>query len=191
MNLNKLSDWPSPKKVNLLTLLSLILFFLSYCIMTYFHSLANDPVQNIFESQLSFSAEFMKWQYSSMGEGIKYYRWVAITDYGFMLGYGLLIFCLALTIARKFDFDSKWRHSGYVMAIFGIIAAGLDAIENGFILAMLIDPSGFPDFLAIAHSSFALVKWTLGFIAVGYILLALFYYILKHQLIPKDSLNPI
>ena len=178
MIIEKLSYWPSPKRLTILAIISLVIFFISYFTMNYFHSLANDPVTNIFETQLSFSAEFMRWQYASMGEGIEYYRWVAITDYGFMVGYGLLIFCLALKISRKFAIHSKPRDIGSVMALFGLVAAGLDAIENAFILAMLSDPTGFPDFLAIAHSSFALVKWTLGFIAVLYILGASSYYFL-------------
>ncbi|MHA1885906.1 MAG: hypothetical protein ACW96S_12685, partial [Promethearchaeota archaeon] len=42
-------------------------------------------------------------------------------------------------------------------------AACCDAIENGFILAMLTDPVGFPDYWAIFHSVFALIKWILLF----------------------------
>ncbi|MHA1148327.1 MAG: hypothetical protein ACTSR8_08780 [Promethearchaeota archaeon] len=181
MNLDKLSYWPSPKRLTLLTLISLTILFISYFIMNYFHSLTNDPVTNIFESQLSFNAEFMRWQYATMGERIKYYRWVAIIDYGFMVGYGLLIFCLALSIARKFPIHSKSREIGFVMSLFGFIAACLDALENVFILAMLSDPTGFPEFLAISHSSFALVKWTLGFIAVFYILIAFLYYLIPFR----------
>jgi hypothetical protein len=81
-----------------------------------------------------------------------------------MTGFGLIIFALTLIIARKFDEESFWRRSGYIVAPLGILAACFDGIENVFIFLMLSDPSGFPDIWAITHSCFALVKLIIYFL---------------------------
>ncbi|GAH51502.1 unnamed protein product, partial [marine sediment metagenome] len=57
---------------------------------------------NYIESQLSFSGEIIKSHFNTMNTvDINNYRIAEILDYGFMVSYGILIFSLALIIARK------------------------------------------------------------------------------------------
>ena len=126
--------------------------------MQYFSGLANYPVSFI-ESQLSFSGSKMKYWFSRMSaEELRCYYIAQALDYGFITGFGLIIFDLTLIIARKFDEESGWRKSGYIVAVC------FDGIENIFIFLMLSDPSGFPDIWAIAHSCFALIKLIIYFL---------------------------
>ena len=99
-------------------------------------------------------------------------------DYGFMVAYGSGFFAIALIISRKFEENTKWRNTGYFAALAAIIAACLDACENAFILLTLTDPTGFPDAWAIAHSSFALLKWIFLMFAIMWALSAALYYLL-------------
>jgi hypothetical protein len=164
MFLDKLSDKPAPKTTKLLLILGILLVLIFSGLMQYFETFANYPVSFI-ESQLSFSGAKIKAWFSTMSsEELRYYTLVQVLDYGFMAGFGLIIFDLTLIIARKFDEDSGWRKSGYIVAVLGILAACFDGIENIFIFLMLSDPSGFPDIWAIAHSCFALVKLIIYFL---------------------------
>lgn len=169
MFLEKLSDWPSPKITKLLVIFGLILLIIIYPIMNYFYIISKYPV-DVMTSQLSFSGEILKSQYKETN--IEFYRIAQSLDYGFMVSYGTLIFTLALIIARKFDKVSIWRKSGYIVAILGIIAACFDGIENIFILAMLTDPSSFPNIWAILHSCFALAKWIMIFSSIAWAIIA-------------------
>ncbi|MCK4239639.1 MAG: hypothetical protein KAX33_10980 [Candidatus Lokiarchaeota archaeon] len=181
MFLEKLSDWPSTKKNRVLLIFSIILLFIVYPIMTYFSIISNYPV-NYLESQLSFSGEIIKSHFNTMNTvDINNYRIAEILDYGFMVSYGILIFSLALIIARKFDESTRWRKSGFLIAILGIIAASLDAIENGFILAMLTDPLGFPDIWAVSHSLVSLMKWILLFFTIGWAISASLTCVIKKK----------
>ena len=72
-----------------------------------------------------------------------------------------MFFGLSLFLARKFDEDSGWRKSGLLMAVLGVIGAISDIIENILIIMMTTDPQGFPDIWAVAHSCFAVIKFTL------------------------------
>jgi len=126
---------------------------------------------DVIASQLSFSGEVLKSHYEITN--IEFYRIAQSLDYGFMISYGTLIFTLALIISRKFDAASIWRKSGYIVAILGITAACCDGIENIFILALLTDPSGFPNIWAIIHSCFALVKWIMIFSSIGWAIVAI------------------
>ena len=167
MVLDKLSDWPSPKKTKILLYFSLALFIIIYPILGYFFYISNYPV-SFFESQLSFSGTIIKSHLRTMSsEDISIYRIAQLIDYVYIVSYGSLYFSLSLFIARKFETDSGWRKSGYFSAIFGLISACCDAIENVFILLMLTDPQGFPDLWAITHSCFALIK----FILIGFFLI--------------------
>ncbi|MFX1274023.1 MAG: hypothetical protein ACFFBP_08415 [Promethearchaeota archaeon] len=171
MKLGKLSKWPNPKKLRYLLIFSLIILVIVYPIMIIFFILSGYPV-DFFSSQLSFNGQLLKVHYQVTN--IDLYRVFQILDFGFMISYGSLIFYFALSICRKFDTDSIWRKMGYIVALLGIISACCDAIENIFILAMLIDPVGFPDIWAIVHSIFALIKYILLlssilWIIIGYI----------------------
>ncbi|MFX1259583.1 MAG: hypothetical protein ACFFAN_17145, partial [Promethearchaeota archaeon] len=174
----KLSDKPSPKTTKKMLIFSIILSIFFYIIMGYFFLLSKYPV-GFMESQLSFSGEVLKEHYKETN--ITYYRILQILDYGYMVGYGTLAFSLALIIARKFNEDSGWRKSGYYIAIMGVVGAICDGIENAFILAMLSNPSSFPNIWAIAHSCFALVKYILLFICIGWAIVATLSLLIKKK----------
>ena len=89
--------------------------------MNFFFTISNYPVSFI-ESQMSFSGDVLKQHYAVVlaANGLGAYRTAQILDYLFMLSYGTIYFCLALMIARRFDITSRWRQSGYYIAIAGI-----------------------------------------------------------------------
>jgi len=165
MGLGKFSDWPESKATTRLLLISIGIIGVLYPFMGFFFFSSGYPV-DFMTSQLSFSGATLKAHYAVTI--IDIYRIAQILDYIFMVGYGCLSFSLALIIARSFEEDSKWRNTGYRVAIMGPIAACLDAIENAFILAMLTDPLGFPDIWAITHSCFALVKYIFLLSCIGW-----------------------
>lgn len=175
--LERLDEILPPKRVKYLLILSIVMLIIIYPIMGYFFLMSGNP-GNVMESQLSFSAAYMRDYYDNI-ENIELYRIGETIDYGFMVSYGLLIISLALIIARKFDEGNFWRNSGYSLVPLGILAALLDAVENAFILAMLTDPSGFPDILAIMHSTFALIKWIILFLSIIWAVLAVIVRIIK------------
>ncbi|MHA1300867.1 MAG: hypothetical protein ACTSO9_15725 [Candidatus Helarchaeota archaeon] len=154
--LDKFDDWPSPEKTKILLIFGLISSIAIYAVFGLLF-LQTGGMAN----QLSFSGPVMKSEYLQiiLNNGIDAYRILQILDYLFMVGYGTLIFSMALLIARKFDPGTHWRSSGYIFAILGIIAACFDAVENAFILLTLTNPLFFPDWWAVAHSICALPKW--------------------------------
>jgi hypothetical protein len=163
MELNKITDEKLKKWRKILLIFNLIW----YPFMGIFFWLSKYPAA-VFESQLSFSGEILKSHYQVVVDagGLNMYIFGQILDYLFMVGYGSMIFCIALLESRKFEESSTMAKSGRSVAIGGIIAAILDAIENFFILLTLSDPLGFPNWWAVAHSIFALPKWILLFYAI-------------------------
>ena len=181
MRLDKLSDWPSPKKTKIMLFLSIALYIIIYPILGYYFAASNYPVSFI-ESQLSFSGEVIKSHHRTMNaEELNLYRIAQLIDYIYMIAYGTLYFSLTLYIARKFDETSKWRKSGYNIAIFGLSSAICDGIENIFILLMLTNPLGFPNIWAIIHSCFALVKFVLIGIIYVWIICAVISRLFKRK----------
>ena len=170
MVLGKLSDWPSPKNTKFILILSIVVLIIFVPIMGIFFLLSGNP-GNVTLSQLSFSGAIMRDYYAAI-PNLQLYRMGEILDYGFMVGYGLLIFSLALIIARKFDEGSKWRTSGFFVSIVFSLSACLDAIENGFILAMISMTPNFPDAFAIAHSCFSLIKYSMLVLTISWAILA-------------------
>jgi len=165
MNLEKLFERPASRNFKILIIIGLILCFVVIPVMQYFMALSGFLAQ-IFSSQLSFNGDLMKSYYAVTDIGL--YRVTALLDYIFMVGYGAILFSLSLLIARRFGESSKIGRISIIIAIFGVTAACCDGIENIFILAMLGDPTGFPNFLAISHSVFALIKWILLFIGISW-----------------------
>ncbi|MEX2718995.1 MAG: hypothetical protein Q6370_022090 [Candidatus Sigynarchaeota archaeon] len=169
---------PSPRATRLILLASLVLMLVAYAVMGYYFVASGDATPML-TSQLSFSEMYLKWQYSLMSAaGLENYRIAQCFDYLYMVSYGMFAFALALIIGRKFGQDTTWRKSGCLFAVLGPVAACCDAVENAFILLTLSDPTGFPAWWAIAHSTFAAVKWILLLVAIGWVLLATLYYLL-------------
>jgi hypothetical protein len=167
MVLAKFNTWPSPKRTRLVLIVAFILMIVIYAILGFFFFLSGDQT-NMLASQLSFNGTSLKAQYATILPTIEAYRIAQILDYGFMATYAAFIFALALTIARKFDEKAPLRKIGFCIALLGFVAAGLDAMENVFILLTLTNPLSFPDWWAVAHSCFALPKWIILIIAVGW-----------------------
>ena len=181
MSLDKLADWPSPKKTKIMIYFSIALYIIIYPILGYYFSASNYPVSFI-ESQLSFSGEVIKSHHRIMSaEELNLYRIAQLIDYIYMIAYGTLYFSLSLYIARKFNETSSMRKSGYYIALFGLISAICDGIENIFILLMLTDPLGFPNIWAIIHSCFALVKFILIGIVYIWIISAVILRLIKRK----------
>jgi len=177
MNLEKIDKGLPADRVKKLFIFSVILLIIIYPLMGYFFLASNNP-GNVMLSQLSFSGTYMKNYYKNIGN-LELYRIGETLDYIFMVAYGSFTISLALIIARKFDEDSKWRKFGYILVPCAIIMITCDAMENVFILMMLSNPSNFPDIWAIAHSTFALVKWIILFTAIIYALISLIIKIFK------------
>ena len=173
MYLQKLANWPSRNKIRMGIILALSIIIIFLILMQIYYDLSNYPVLYM-ESQLSFSGAVIKSHFSTMSEEeIGYYVTWLLLDYGFMLGYGLLLFCLSLMISRKLEEGSSLNQLGFILTLFGPVAACCDGIENFFILLMTTNPSGFPDIWAITHSIFALIKFMLMYITIGWIIIAL------------------
>jgi len=170
---------PSPKATRLFLLASIVLMLVAYALMGYYFAASGD-VAPIMTSQLSFNDAYLKWQYSHIlaAGGLENYRLAQGFDYLYMVSYGLLSFSLALIIGRKFEKESAWRRMGCTFAVLGPVAACCDAVENAFILLTLTDPVSFPPWWAVAHSTFAAVKWTILLVAIGWAAAATLYYLL-------------
>ncbi len=171
--LDFLAKTPSKKATKWLMIGSLVLVLIMYPVMGFFFFASGDQA-NVFASQLCFSGEFLTNQYTYMVNNgdIDAYQIAQTLDFLFMVGYGLLTFSLALVIGRKFDETSSWHQSSYIVALAGVSSAFFDAMENSFILATLKTPTNVPDSLAIAHSTFALIKWILLISAIVWAIIA-------------------
>ena len=158
--LEKLGEWPSDEVIKKMLIVSIIINVIIYPAMLIPGYLSGFPANQMISSQLCFSGPFLKAIYAQLTNPLMYTIAQSL-DYIFMVGYGLLIFNLALFIGRKFDEGTFWRKSGYVVALFGIAAPSCDAVENAFILLTLTDITNFPNEWAVIHSVFALIKWIL------------------------------
>lgn len=172
MNLEKLNDWPSDKATKRLIYLGFIILWILVPIFAYIMSLANYPATFI-ESQLSFSGAVIKSHFKEMSaEEINYYVIYQLCDMVYDFCQITMFFGLSLFLARKFDEDSDWRKSGFLVAILGVMGSISDVIENSFIIMMTTDPQGFPDIWAVAHSWLAVIKFTLWGIQLIWIIWA-------------------
>ncbi|MFX1259929.1 MAG: hypothetical protein ACFFAN_18930 [Promethearchaeota archaeon] len=172
MKLEKLADWPSPKATKRLIYLGFVVLWINYPIIIYLGIISNYPA-TFLESQLSFSGAVMKSHFKRMSaENLHYYRLCQVSDDVYDFCQIVMFFGLSLFLARKFDEDSGWRKSGFLIAILGVIGAICDIIENSLIIMMTTDPQCFPDIWAIAHSWFAVIKFTLWGIQAHWIIWA-------------------
>lgn len=168
-----MSDKPSITQLRWICLGSFIAAILFNLGMKYYWAQSNYP-HGVLEMQLSFSADYLKNDYHYMldhGNLASLQAW-QIVDYGFMAAYGLFGFSAMMLIGRKFPTPSRFQTISYSAALIMILVSCLDAIENAFSLMTLADPYDFPAWWAIAMSSFALVKWSLGAGVVVWLLIS-------------------
>ena len=130
---------------------------------------------SIISRQIAFDPSILRSDYEFMlnNGDINSYRLAQILDYGFMTGYGLFSFSLLVLLARSFKTREKWAKVTIIIGILCLFSAIFDALENMFILLTLADPINFPDWWALAHSTFAVPKWGILFLAIGWAFIAL------------------
>ena len=135
---------------------------------------------SLFERDTTFSGPDLKSHYAVLlNQGtIGTYRMIQYLDYGRMFFTGLFFSILALYIARKHK-DDSWRRFGFIGAFLFPASAGMDAIENIFLLVMLSDSLGFPDWLAMAFLSFASAKRALFIIGMVWLILTAIALVVK------------
>lgn len=122
------------------------------------------------EGQTSFDATAVKGWYAVMSDAgtLGTYVGTQIFDYVFMAMLALTGFLLASLAVRAAGPGWLARPARAARLLIPLGAAA-DAIENLISFAMLARPETFPDWLAVAHSSAAVVKFAL--IAAGMVLL--------------------
>ncbi len=162
----------SKKKLLILLVSFSALLIIIFPIMAHFFKISGDVIP-ITQSQLSFSGQFLKDQYAIIinSEGLAYYRTAQLLDYGFMISYGGILFCLVCLIGINADLDSFWSKTTNIFATIALGTTIFDALENMVILITLIDPVNFPNIWAIIHSIFALIKYILIYIVIAWIFL--------------------
>jgi len=181
-----LSERLTEKTTKYLLIFSLLLLIITASIVMYLLKLSNYP-GTLNETQLGFNGDYIKSCFSRMSdEDMSIFIIANIFDYAFMIAYGTFFFSLALILTRKLKEGSIWKKIGYFISIFGITAAFCDGIENIFLLMMASNPINFPNWWAIAHSSFALAKFIQMYIAVGGIILMALVIVLS-RLIKRNN----
>ncbi|MFX0065673.1 MAG: hypothetical protein ACFFC7_26160 [Candidatus Hermodarchaeota archaeon] len=171
MLLTFLSEKPTVKTTKYLLILGSLLLISGFPIVIGLLELSNFP-GTLNETQLGFNGEYIRSMFSLMSnEEMMIFIIANLFDYVAMIAYGTFIFSSALILTRKLQEGSIWNQLGYLIAITGIIAACCDGIENIFLLMMASNPVNFPNYLAILHSCFALFKFILLYISMGWIIL--------------------
>jgi hypothetical protein len=125
------------------------------------------------DTQLGFSAEIIKAHFALMNsEDIIFFILANLVDYAFMIAYGCFFYGSARYLSRNYRIESIPQKLGSLFAWMGILCTICDAIENIFLLSMTADPVGFPSWLAVAHSTFALLKFIFMYLTVGWLILS-------------------
>ncbi|MHA1869945.1 MAG: hypothetical protein ACTSXF_03270, partial [Promethearchaeota archaeon] len=99
----------------------------------------------------------------------------------FMLSYGLLLYSLTKLVIFNLDKETKLYKMGTIFVKLAIIAPILDVFENLFIFLTLLNPLGFPDWLAIAQSSFSVPKWLFIIMDILFIIVTWILNKFKHK----------
>ncbi|MFW9902776.1 MAG: hypothetical protein ACFFFH_00470 [Candidatus Thorarchaeota archaeon] len=125
------------------------------------------------DTQLGFNAEIIKVHFTMMkSEDIKLFILANFVDYAFMIAYGCLFYSSANYLSWDYQQGSLPHKVGKMIGIIGVLCAICDAVENLFILSMATNPVRFPNWLAIAHSTFALVKFILMYLTIGWLIIS-------------------
>lgn len=180
-----LREKPSLITLWVLLLTGILIFVVVRILMTpYF----NEYPVSFIESQLSFSGEEIKGHFAQMNsESIALYKIGNLLDYIYMIGYGLMMFAGSVIFLRVYPEASFGEKIGKIFAITGIIAPLCDAIENVFILIMITNPASFPNYIAILHSIFAVIKF--GLIIIGWLYFIISFCVWITQIIKNQKKN--
>ena len=125
------------------------------------------------DTQLGFSAEIIKGHFAMMkSEDILFFILGNLLDYAFIIAYGCFFYSSARYLSWNYQQGSLLLKVGKMIAWIGVFSAICDAVENVFLLSMTTNPVGFPNWLAIAHSTFALLKFILMYLTIGWLILS-------------------
>jgi len=125
------------------------------------------------DTQLGFSAEIIKAHFAMMtSEDMTLFILGNLVDYAFMIASGCFFYCSVRYLARNYYQGSLPSKVSKMVAGFAVIFTICDAVENIFLFSMTADPVGFPNWLAIAHSTFALTKFILMYLTIGWLILS-------------------
>ncbi len=123
------------------------------------------------DTQLGFSAEIIKAHFAMMkSEDIFLFILGNLLDYMFLIAYGCFFYSSARYLSWNYQQGSFPLKVGKMIAWIGVFSAICDAVENVFLLSMTANPVGFPNWLAIAHSTFALLKFILMYLTIGWLI---------------------
>ena len=125
------------------------------------------------DTQLGFNAEIIRAHFTMMkSEDITLFILGNLLDYAFMIAYGCFFYSSARYLSWNYQQGSLPLKVGKMIAWIGVLSAICDAVENVFLLSMTANPVGFPSWLAIAHSTFALFKFILMYLTIGWLILS-------------------
>ena len=173
-SLKRFDTYPNQRILKRFLPFTVLLFIGMMFFVNYMFDISNYPV-SFFQSQLCFSGPIIKSHFAQMTSSeLQMYTYAQYVDYGYMIAYGLLIFCVGIFLGRLFPVTSFFHYASYIIGLAGILAACCDAIEDVFILLMVSNPIGFPDIYAVIHSCFASVKFAILGIFLIWVLLTVF-----------------
>ena len=151
----------SSKKFGLFFLISLGCSFIFATSMFFLLNASHYP-GSIEDTQLGFQAEIIKNYFQQMSSHeLNLYLIAIILDYGFIIGYAGILSLVSLIFIRNFGSKPFWNKFGQTLLWIGIGSAVCDVFENLFLIIMITNPQDFMAWLAIAHSSCALLKFIL------------------------------
>jgi hypothetical protein len=129
--------------------------------------------------QLAFDAQIIEGYYAHMRDAgtLPIYWQTQFIDFGFIvsvMAVAVFFGLLAARLGEKINRAGGWGwRLGLAAAILGVAGASFDALENLLSFAMLARPEAIPQFLALAYSSAAAVKFALLTAAMACLVLSL------------------
>ena len=155
-----------------LTYISLPVILISCTLVLLLLELSNYP-GTLNDTMLGFNAEIIKAHFAMMkSEDITFFILGNLLDYMFLIGYGCFFYSSARYLSWNYQQGSLPLKLGKMFAWIGILSAISDAVENIFLFSMTADPVGFPSWLAVAHSSFAVLKFLLMYLTIAWLILS-------------------
>ena len=149
---------------------------------------AGVPDTPLIQGQLSFSDAVLKGLYKNI-QSLKFYALAQMIDFAFMFGYGLLFTCLCMKACKLLRDSPKLNIIAVFMNHLAPLCTVMDVGENCFIMLTLTNPQSFSPWLAVAHSIFALFKWTIIMIVIAWLLFFLVFWLifLRPADIPQEK----
>ncbi len=138
------------------------------------YAASNHPVDYA-TGQTTFDGAKIKGFYAHMTEAgtLDIYARTQLIDFAFIAAI-LLVGVTLGTFVTRFAQKASWgRRAGLSVAMLATGGAACDAVENLISLVMLANPTGFPNWLAVPYSGFAVVKFALITAAMGALVVAI------------------